>query len=228
MLVLTRRSNWHGDVSTLHQCSSTISTSWPHSRRSVRNGALRGSEAARGVPVGGEPRRARPRGADWCPSSRANNAQRGTDRCGRGTDGTPQARARWSTEAARMCSSGRRGFRVPGPTRSTLHHHRRDQWARRVLLFAERPRVRRRDAQSSSPRASTQVFTSANRSNATWWPCACLAISAWLSWVRRITSRRTPSRVRHTTYRTMMHQPARRLPGSVPLGVREGRRGSRR
>ena len=44
---------------------------------------------------------------------------------------------------------------------------------------------------SSSPRASTLAFTSANRSSAIWWPCGCLAISGWRSWVRRSTSRRT-------------------------------------
>ena len=53
---------------------------------------------------------------------------------------------------------------------------------------------RRRDARSSSPRGSTPVFTSANRSNATWWPCVCHAISGWRSSGRRITSRRIRSR----------------------------------
>jgi hypothetical protein len=48
------------------------------------------------------------------------------------------------------------------------------------------------------PRASMLVFTSANRSNAIWWPCGCLAISGWRWWVRRSTSRCTESRVHHT------------------------------
>ena len=38
---------------------------------------------------------------------------------------------------------------------------------------------RKRDARSSSPRASTLAFTSANPFNATWWRCECLAITGW-------------------------------------------------
>jgi len=137
------------------------------------------------------------------------------------------ARSNPSSIRSSGCATGRRDACVYWSRRCRPRWCSHPSWRRLPVASrtsSSRSLRRKRDAQSSSPRASMLAFTWANRFNATWWRCACLSRSPagrrGFAGLLRVASQ-APFTTRFT--KPPMHQPARRLRRAVSLGVRESR-----